>query len=230
MWIGCRKCLEYGDYIFIKMPIYKNLLAEEWDALGSWSDFSSNGGVSSISPAGQLYLDCRSLTDTGYAGRSIDFGSIGSGDYWAKIRFKGDVWDSRSPIASGFFLALNGVTYESYFIWGINDAIHGDGIWLYDGADYQKIYAHTWDNNWHTLLIHIHNSQTDMDIWVDDVKRVTDAVCTSGAGNDGAVYLRAYGSVAGNGEYHVDYLYIGDVLTLEIDVHDCGDVEEKMGG
>ncbi|GAG87720.1 unnamed protein product, partial [marine sediment metagenome] len=58
------------------------LLNEPWNALGTWADGDTNGGVSSIDPAGQLYCDCRALTvDGSKAQRGKDIGTIGDGDY-----------------------------------------------------------------------------------------------------------------------------------------------------
>ncbi|GAF84228.1 unnamed protein product, partial [marine sediment metagenome] len=76
------------------------LLNELWNALGTWADGDTNGAVSSISPAGELYLDCRALSDTGIAYRNKDIGGIAA-DYTFYLRFKGDVWDGEGEGSSG---------------------------------------------------------------------------------------------------------------------------------
>jgi len=188
------------------------LLNELWDALGTWNDLDTNGAVSSISPAGQLYLDLRALSANGHAKREKDIGTIGSGDFTFYVRFKGDVWDGTGTLGTSglnFYVraATNGVAVK------VGNQADGstDGIWVYDGAGYVKVHTKTWDNDWHTLRCDVHNSQTDVDIYIDDeaVPSVTDADCTFASGDpDGTVHARGLGTVAGNGEYHVDFFKV----------------------
>ena len=190
------------------MYIKSNIFKVDFDNLTDWTDGDTNGAVSEIDPAGQLHLDCISMTATGYAKRSKDLGTVGSGNYYVEVRFKGDTWDylgSRVLICAGtnFFQA----TFKG------SDA-GNNGIYIYDGATDNKVLAKDWDNNWHTVVFYIHNSQTDCDIWVDkspsESADVTDADCSTSTFGDGYTELYGYGTVAGNGEYHVDYVYVGD--------------------
>jgi len=189
------------------------LLEELWSALGSWTDGDINGAVSSISPAGQLYLDCRAMTDPGVAARNKDIGTIGTGDYTVYIRFKGDVWDKQSPGNFGITLYICGNTNNLHINIGHDN---GDkGVFVRSAAGWVKVVTKTWDNDWHTIRLDVHNSQTDVDIYVDDEESpsATDAACDQAAiDDDGAVFVIGQGSVAGNGEYHIDFIKINSGL------------------
>jgi len=196
------------------MYINPNILEEDWDALGSWTDGDINGAVSSISPAGQLYLDCRAMTAIGWAERLKDIGTIGTGNYYIEIRFKGDVWDYYDAINRGIRMVPQAGINQVFMYIG-NGFVDGDGIRVYDGAAFNLVYEHTWDTNWHTIVFFVHNNQTDMDIWVDKDPRtegadVTDADCSYATETDGLISVRGNGNPDGNGEYHTDYIYIGD--------------------
>ncbi len=188
------------------------LLEELWDAMGTWADGDAAGAVSSISPAGQLYLDCRANDNPGAAKRSKDIGTIGNGDYTIYIRFKGDVWDGNQDLANdGFKLWIEAGTNAFICIIGNQADGSTDGIWVFDGVGYNKVVTKTWDNGWHTIRIDVHNSQTDADIYIDDESSpsATDADCSYATPTgDGNVLLHGYGTVAGNGEYHIDYTKI----------------------
>lgn len=202
-----------------------DLLNELWDALGTWIDGDTNGAVSSISPAGQLYHDCRSMTGNGESVRSKDIGALGDGNYTVYIRFKGDVWDGTGVVGnSGIYFAFNGATYRCIVVIGNQCDGSTDGVWVYDGSSYVKAVTKTWDNDWHTIRLDVHNGQTDVDIYIDDESSPskTDADCTFGTGNDGDVVVVGRGTVAGNGEYHIDYIKINDGL--------CNPIEEALLG
>jgi len=193
--------------------INPNILQEDWDALGDWVDEDGYGGVSSISPAGQLYFDCRVVDEEGYAARSKEV-TIGTGDYYIEIRFKGDVWDNYTNSA-----LVTEVRAETNRIWlSIGNGMDaGDGIIIFDGVNYNRVYSHTWDNNWHTIVFYVHNSQTDVDIWIDkdpvtEEADVTDADCSSATLGEESVKELGYGTENRKGEYHIDYLYIGSDL------------------
>ena len=189
------------------------LLEQDWDSTTGWTDGDSNGGVSSISPAGQLYLNCKSLTSAGEAMRYKDIGSI-SDNYTSYIKFKGDTWDKKSNSWTGIALLINGGSYDCWVVIGNNHGsggADGDGIWINNGDSWVKVVTKTWDNDWHTIRFDVHNSQTDVDVYVDDESSpsATDADCSYDTGWDnGLVYIYGLGSVAGNGEYHIDYIKI----------------------
>jgi len=200
------------------MYVNPNLIEEDFANLTGWTDSDSNGAVSEIDPAGQLHLDCRDIpSGVGYGKRSKDIGTIGDGDYYAELKFEGDVWDAAGGTANGIRVSINAATnFLQATIRG--DSSGNNGIYLYDGATEPKIYSHDWDNDWHTIVFYVHNSQTDVDIWIDkdpatEAADVTDADCSAGAwAADGFTDLYGYGSEAGNGEYHIDYIYVGDAL------------------
>jgi len=203
--------------------INPDILQEDWDDLTDWTDGDTNGAVSEIDPAGQLYLDDRALTDNGRTKRSKNIGSIGSGDYYVEIRFKGDKWDGYGTVDFGMnFLHESGRPKRLNFAIGngFTDP-SGDGIIVFgsNGVGH-LVYAHTWDNNWHTIVFFVHNSGTDVDIWIDkdpatEPADITDADCDYVGGTDGNVNVRGFGTPAGDGEYHIDYWYIGTELAGE---------------
>lgn len=193
-----------------------NILQQEWDNLTGWVSRDTNGGVSSISPAGQFYGDITNPTGNAQAGRQDDdiITSTGSADVWVEIRSKGDVWDGFSE-SVGFRLIISCGTNEMVINWGNGAAIGGDGVWIDDGAGDQKVLVKTWNNNWHTIVIHIHNSQTDADVWIDkdpntEGADIVDADITTGVSREGLARLDVRGDT--NGEYHIDYLYVGTEL------------------
>jgi len=202
--------------------INPDILEEDWDALGTWNDSDTNGGVSSISPAGQLYLDLTNMSADGVAQRDKDYGSLGTGDYYVEIRFKIDVDDGYDAgVTHGIHLAVHGGSNQLYvgFSNGFGGSPAGDGIAMHDGTTYNHVYTETWDTNFHTVVFYVHNSQTDCDIWVDkdpsEAADVTDADCSTAAGDDGNTVLAGWGSYAdSDGAYHIDYLYIGSGLLI----------------
>jgi len=200
------------------------LLNELWDALGTWSDEDNNGAVSSISPAGQLYLDCRALSATGYAARTKDIGTIGTGNYTVYMRFKGDVWDGlQNTNFDGIKLYVQAGDQALAIIIGNQVDGSTNGVWVLDASSYVKAVTKTWDNNWHTIRFDVHNSQTDVDIYIDDEESpsATDVDCSYAAGTDGVVGIYGFGTQAGNGEYHIDY--------IKINSGNC-DPTEEIGG
>jgi len=207
--------------------INPDLLQEDWDALGTWDDGDAGGGVSDISPAGQLYLDCRAVDPTGRAYRSKDFGTIGTGDYYIELRFSGDVWDNTADISeSGIQLNVQAETKQLLTYIGNDLDGSTDGIWVMDsGGTKTKVLTKTWDTSFHVITFFVHNSQTDVDIWIDtdpatEAADVTDADCSHATATDGFTAISGRGSAAGNGEYHIDYLYVGTrmIYTMAVTV------------
>jgi len=198
------------------MYINSDIAEIKWDTLDGWVDEDSNGGVSSLDfPYTQLYLNLIGATDDAIASRSKDIGTIGTGDYYIEIRFKGDVWDGYAG-NYGFRLLIDAGSQRFLCYLG-NGYSGGDGLYIDDGTTRPRVIDKTWDNEWHTLVFYIHNSQTDCDIWVDkdpsEAADVTDADCSDqAAATDGLVVLNGAGSVAGDGEYHIDYILIGSDL------------------
>ena len=175
------------------------ILHEDWDALGGWVDGDVVGGVSEIDPAGQLYLDCRALTGSGGYAKRSDVVPIGAGDHWIEIRFKIDVSDD-----SGLNLMIDGATHGLNVYIGNPAAGIGNGITVYSGAAHVLAIAKTWDTEWHTVIFHVHNNQDDVDIWVDKDPATEDADATdvtkeADISEDGRIWIRGFGSIAGNG-------------------------------
>jgi hypothetical protein len=196
--------------------INPDLIQEDFDNLTGWTDNDTNGAQASISPAGQVYLDCTAMSGNGTAEQYKDLGTIGTGDFYVEIRFSGDVWDGYDTPQQGIGLSVQGTTNRLTTFIG-NSYTGGDGILVFDGAAYNQALVKTWDNDWHTIIFYIHNEQTDVDIWVDkdpstEAADVTDADCSYGAATDGAVQINGYGTVEGNGEYHIDYVYVGTTV------------------
>ena len=195
-----------------------NIFEVDFANLTDWTDGDANGAVSEIDPAGQLHLDCTSMSADGWAVRSKDLGTVGTGNYYVEIKFKGDVWGGRAGNAFGIYIKTSGETCLSLPRIGNGFVTpEGDGIIVIDStATFNLVYEHTWDNDWHTVVFYVHNSQTDMDIWIDkdpsETADVTDADCSYPTVEDGLIQVKADGELAGNGEYHIDYMYIGDAL------------------
>jgi len=190
----------------------------EWDNLTGWIDGDTNGAVSQIDPGGQLSYDLRGATSGATAARWKDIGTIGSGDYYCEIRFIGNPWDGRDVNYRGIRVLIDAGTQRLYIHIANDRSAAGDGIWVNDGASDVKVLTKTWDNNWHTIVLFIHNNQTDCDIWVDkdpetESADVTDADCSDETVEaDGFVALYGEGSPDGNGEYHIGFTYLGSTL------------------
>lgn len=201
--------------------INPNIFQVDFDNLTDWTDADSNGAVSEIDPAGQLHLDCESMSANGAADRYKDLGTIGTGDFYIEVKFKGDTWDGYGATTFGINGAVQaGTSRLSYGIGNNFTDPAGDGIVISDGTNYNLALSKTWDTEWHTIVFYIHNSQTDCDIWVDkdpatEAADVTDADCSRATATDGEIQFTGCGTVAGNGEYHVDYVYVGDELEAD---------------
>lgn len=199
--------------------INPDILQNDWDDITGWTSQDDQGGVSSISPAGQLYQDCRAGVGLPVrAGQTKDFGTIGNGDYYLEFKFAGDVWDGGSNPNLGLFYIIS-AGLKDLFVRVGNGFTAGDGILIFDGSGYVRVLANTFSNSasFHTLVLKVHTSQTLCDGWLDkaptEAADFTNAGCDFDAGNnDGVVLSSAYGSILGNGEYHQDYMYIGSGL------------------
>ena len=115
--------------------INPNIFQIDWDDLIGWADLDGDGGVSEIDPAGQLHLDCRAMSANGKAHRRQDLGTIGTGDYYVEIRFKGDTWDGFGNEDWGIILQTPAGTDTLLAHIG-NDFVSpaGDGILIFDGS------------------------------------------------------------------------------------------------
>jgi hypothetical protein len=195
--------------------INPDIFQVDFDNLTDWTSENTNGGATTISPAGQLFLDGTSMTDNGLVGVSKDLGTIGTGDHYIEIKFKVDVWDGYGTDEKGI-LFLQGAQTSILNTRIGNGYGAGDGILMYDGAALNLVYTATWNNDWHTITFYIHNSQTDCDIWIDkspaEVADVTDADCSQATSTDGIMYVMSRNTVVGNGQAHIDYVYVGTSL------------------
>jgi len=194
-----------GAYGHLDPTILSDYFQDDFDDLDDWDEITANGSVVEIDPAGQLHLDGMNMTSAGNAKISQVISDWGTGDYWIELYFKID--DNGG--VSGIRMVAEGGTNRviTYFQNGRVDWT--DGITVYDGVNYENAWEHTWDTNWHTFKAYIHNSQTDMDIYIDDDLKVSDVSVNASKISAGRIQLYGYGSDTDAGEYHIDYYYIG---------------------
>ena len=179
-----------------------DLLEENFNDLTDWTDSDGGSAVSEISPAGQLHQSSPTTSD--YARIRQDIGTIGSGDFTIFTRFKIDT---------------NGLTNTSAARWIIEGATNWVGLYfnntraeIYSGSGYNTVITQTWDKDtWYTVRMIVHNSQTDVDVYLDEDLKTSDADCTAGHYmGDGTVEILQNGNLLGTGQVlHMDYFYIG---------------------
>jgi len=192
-------------------------LEEDWNSLpGDWGVTEREGGVVSINPAGQLYLDLRALTlDLNVGVDQVIGDDWGNDDYYVQMRFKADKWDGDQGTENyGIELKVGGTNYYLLAKIGSND---GWSLRIHAGSSWVVKTSTEWGNTWHIITFFVHNGGTDVDVWIDKDPRleeadITDAVCELSPSNAGYVQLIGWGTPEGNGEYHIDYLYIGSEL------------------
>lgn len=208
--------------LFILLPfsasaayLTADIYSQPFDTLTGWSDASWNGCVASISPPGYLYFDANSMTGNGACELEKDFGTIGSIDYYIEYDFWGDIFDGYGDSSFGLQGIVQGETNRLKFI--ISNGFvspTGSGILIYDGTSF-TLYSHTWNTDEHTIVFYVHNSQTDVDIWIDKdpsgFPDISDLDASWTSTTDGDIQLDAYGTPAGNGDYHVNYLLISSI-------------------
>ena len=200
------------------MYVNPNIFRVDWDNLSGWTDGDVGGAISEIDPAGQLHLDCRAITIDGCAVRNKDLGSVGTGNYYVEMRFKGDTWGGFGGQAQGVYFLMGAETKRlNFFIGNGFENPSGNGIIVRSASSYALVVSKTWDNDWHTIVFYVHNSQTDVDIWVDkdpetEAADVTDADCSYATADEGDMKIKGWGTIAGNERYHIDYVYVGDEL------------------
>ena len=169
-----------------------DLLEENFNDLTDWTDNDAGDAVSEISPAGYLH---QIATGGWVPSITQDIGTIGTGDYTVEMRVK-----LLNITASQNRLDVNAGTS-----WLAVDIEH-DGIRIYDGAAMHHT-DYTWDTDiYNTIRYIVHNSQTDVDVYINGVLEITDADCSATAGTDGVVALSERDA---NNEWSIDYLYIG---------------------
>lgn len=186
----------------------------DFDTLTGWTDTSGGGCTASISPAGQLYLDCRACSiDPSSAGiNRVATTFAANEEIIYKIKFKADKWDNDGNVVintDGLKFGIDGGTKRWSFVVANLADNSTNGIWSYNGSDYAKIVTKTWDNEWHELKIRIHTNQTKVDIYDNNVLLVANN--TTGAyasSSNGYTAIFGYGTIAGNGEYHIDSVKI----------------------
>ena len=200
--------------------INPNLLQQDWDNTTGWTGGASSGATVSISPAGQLFLDFSGATNLAAASESKDIGTIGTGNYYVEMRFKGDKWDGYNQATHGVSIFLQAGTHPIFVAVGNGFSTPtGDGVVVRDSAEaYQLVISKTWDNNWHTIVLFIHNNQDDMDIWIDknpstEAANATDVSTGSTKYvDDGYMTVGGRGANTIQGSYHIDYNYVGTEL------------------
>ena len=177
-----------------------DIYTEDFADLTDWTDGDVNDGVSEISPAGELHQ--KNTLTTGIGWLTQDIGTIGSGDYTFEIKFKFDV------VPAAYYsdmLDIDAGTNK------IRLAFHEGAVQCYTGAAYTNLFAYTWvADTWYVIRGIIHESQTDIDTYLDGVSKSTNIACAYSTGTDGMVTIgaNAFAAVAGC-EWSIDYLYIG---------------------
>ena len=180
-----------------------DLLAENFNDLTDWTDNDYGNGVSEISPAGQLHQDS-SATTTSIARIYQDIGTISTGDYTVLFKFKFDILPTTETTQKLFYIEINAGTNQSrvYLTKGTAQT--------YGAGGYNTLITKAWAlDTWYTIRAIIHNSQTDMDVYLDEVLETSDADVALGAGTDGLTYVRTNPWQQEQAEWHVDYIYIG---------------------
>ena len=170
-----------------------DLLEENFADLTAWADGDSPDGVSQISPAG--YLDQEVGASAGQAKISQDIGTIGNGDFTVEFRVKPILL----PDVQNLLIIEAGISYVAF-------QMLSDGFQVHDGTQYNKT-SYAWDDDTYYIIRYIvHNSQTDMDVYIDGTKEATDVDCSLTAGTDGNIQFKLADA---NCHWSVDYLYIG---------------------
>ena len=170
-----------------------DLLEENFNDLTDWADGDTSDGVSQISPAG--YLDQAVGASAGQAKIEQDIGTIGTGDFTFEFKIKPILLPDVQN-----WLQIKGATSH------IALEMLSDGFQVHDGAQYNKT-SYAWDTGtYYTIRCIVHNSQTDMDVYIDGTKEATDVDCSLASSQDGFVMFSMNDA---NCHWSVDYLYIG---------------------
>lgn len=175
-------------------------IEDDFDDLTDWTDNDWNGGVSEISPAGQLHQDSNG---TGGGARiQRDIGDL-SGDYTIEFKVKFDSITASATDWIGVFAV--GDTNQLLIHFDYNQ------MKIFDGASYNQVISQTWatDGTWYTIRVIVHNSQTDADVYLDGELQTSDADCSYSGGTEGEVQILTNPNANKDTETHWDYFYMG---------------------
>jgi len=176
---------------------------EDFADLTDWTDGDTGGAVSEISPAGQLHQVNTTSNVSARIYQTLGTGP-GTGDYTFEVKFKFDT----VPAAGGqpaHQIDIGGTTCC------LRLQFYPASVKCYNNSAYVDIFEYTWVvDTWYVLRGIVHESQTDIDAYLDGVSKATDFGCGWVNSNDGFLDISANynGAIAGC-EWHVDYIYIG---------------------
>jgi len=169
-----------------------DLLEENFNDLTDWADGDTSDGVSQISPAG--YLD-QAVGAAGQAKIDQDIGTIGTGDYTVEFRVKPILLPTTQNV-----ILVEAQTKSVYL------QMLSDGFEVYDGGQFNKT-NYAWDSGTYYVVRYIvHNSQTDMDVYINGSLEATDVDCSRTTALDGLVQISLHDA---NCHWSIDYLYMG---------------------
>jgi len=180
-----------------------DLLEENFNDLTDWTDNDYGNGVSEISPAGQLHQD--SVNAASIARIYQDIGTIGTGDYTFEIKVLFDVLPTTETTAKNLYFQVSGTTHRVnlYFTKGTLQT-HAEV------AGYTTLITKAWAlDTWYTVRCIVHNSQNDMDVYLDGELEYSDGDVEKNPETDGVILIRANPWQQEVAEWHVDYIYIG---------------------
>ena len=191
-----------------------SLLDEGFTNLNNWSNSDVGAGVSEASPAGQLHQDSNGTSGKACIDKSIT--AIGTQDYTVEFKIKFGTFSS----TDWYEITVNGGTGATNKL-----LIHFDitQMKIHDGAAYQTAITKTWvADTWYTIRIIVHNSQTDADVYLDNVLQNSDIDCSCPR-TDYTTILKANPNASIDTEIHMDYIKIDDGQHAPI-YHSSGDL------
>jgi len=211
-----------------------DLLDEDCVAIDDWNDGDTDTGVSEVDPASQFRFD----TNAGAAGNALAyrFRNVGSPPDKFIIEIKTYFDDIGSHNDSDYF-RLQYCTAT----WRLRVNFAADGLFVYKtgGATTEvgtNIVVEGVSAAWQTWRFHVDKSGGEaaatVEVFLDDVSQGTVDCDYEVAGADGSITLWQQGYTTDDMVTHIDFIRVmtGALVALLVDVHDCGDVEEKMGG
>lgn len=209
-----------------------DLLDEDCSDISDWVDGDVDTGVSEVGPAGQFRFD----TNLGAAGdaqawryRALSsppdkfvievrtyfdvIGTLANIDY-VKISYQITTWRFQASFCSdGLFISKVGAATTEV---GTDIVLHGGSA------------------AWQTWRFHVDKSGGEaaatVEVFLDDVSQGTFDCDYETVSTDGRIEINQLGFTTNDMVSHFDYIKALTGIPLRINVHDCGELEEKMGG
>jgi hypothetical protein len=187
------------------MAVDWDLLNEDCADISDWTDNDTGDGVSSQETfdSKSCFKFLKPTADGNYASRFIDIGSF-SGNYTLEFMIYLDnigVMESGGDY-NGVQIQARGPTYRLAVNIGTN------GLSVRDSTQWNLISGISIvQDEWHKYRFEVHNSQTDVDIYIDDILKTIDADCSlATTGSDGRVYYWAISDSLPNVLTYVDWV------------------------